>query len=101
MSKAKRVAITDNATCQITAASVWWVENRPAAPEAFIAELDRILGLLLVEPEMGTPARNTRLPGVRRVTLPRIRYHVYYRLSDDAIQVLAVWHTSRGQGPAL
>ncbi len=50
---------------------------------------------------MGTLAINTRLAGVRRVTLSRVRYHVYYRLADDAIQILAVWHTSRGQGPDL
>ena len=101
MSKAHRIEITDNAQAHIAAASAWWHENRPAAPDAFLDELDRIFDLLLVEPAMGTLAINTRLAGVRRVTLSRVRYHVYYRLADDAIQILAVWHTSRGQGPDL
>ena len=35
----------------------------------------------------GTP-RHT-LQGVRRVTLSRIRYYVYYRVSGDALEVLA------------
>ena len=39
--------------------------------------------------------------GVRRVTLSRIRYYLYYRVADDALQVLALWHTSRGLGPSL
>ena len=75
--------------------------NRPAAPDAVVEDLNRVLGLLLAEPEMGARARSTRLPDVRRVTLSRIRYHLYYRLVDDAIQVLALWHTSRGHGPEL
>jgi len=30
-----------------------------------------------------------------------VRYQLYYALSEDetTIQVLAVWHTSRGSGP--
>jgi plasmid stabilization system protein ParE len=101
VSTAKRVEVAGKAQGHIATASAWWVEHRTAAPDAFFEELDRIFALLLVEPEMGTPARNAGLPGVRRVTLTRIRYHVYYRLSDNAIQVLAVWHASRGQDPKL
>ena len=101
MSKAHRIEITDSAQAHIVAASAWWHDNRPTAPDAFLDELDRILDLLLVEPAMGTLAISTQLAGVRRVTLSRVRYHVYYRLAGDAIQVLAVWHTSRGHEPEL
>ena len=101
MTRARRVEITAAAQDHIAAASAWWAEHRTAVPDAVIDDLDRVLGLLLVEPEMGTKARSTRLPGVRRVTLSRIRYHLYYRLVDDAIQVLALWHMSRDQGPEL
>jgi plasmid stabilization system protein ParE len=39
---------------------------------------------------------------VRRVLMPRTRYHLYYRqLATREIEVVAVWHTSRGRGPAL
>jgi plasmid stabilization system protein ParE len=96
-----RIEITDDAQTQIAAASAWWGENRPTAPGAIVEDLDRILRLLCVQPAMGTRARRATLSGVRRVTLSRIRYYVYYRVADDALQVLALWHTSRGLGPSL
>ena len=70
-------------------------------PDAVLEELDRILSLLAVQPEMGTPARLAVLSGVRRVSLSRIRYFVYYRVAEDTVQVLAFWHTSRGLGPSI
>ena len=96
-----RIEITDTAQAHITVAAAWWAENRPAAPDAIRQDLDRILGLLCVQPEIGTRARRVTLSGVRRVTLSRIRYYLYYRVADDALQVLALWHTSRGLGPSL
>ena len=96
-----RIEITEKAQTQISVASAWWAENRPTAPGAISEELDRILGLLRVQPEIGTSARRATLSGVRRVTLSRIRYYLYYRVADDALQVLAFWHTSRDLGPSL
>lgn len=96
-----RVEITENARRHIAAAATWWSENRPAAPGAVLEELDHVLGLLCVQSEMGTRARGAGLLGVRRVALPRIRYFLYYRVTDNILQVLALWHASRGQGPSL
>ena len=46
----------------------------------------------------GDRSLNVKLPGVRRVHMARIHYHVYYRVADTppAVEVLALWHTSRG-----
>lgn len=96
-----RVEITDNAQAQISAAAAWWAENRPAAPDAVREDLDRILELLRRQPAIGTIARRATLSGVRRVTLSRIRYYVYYRVANDALQVLAFWHASRGGEPPM
>ena len=96
-----RIQVTDDARTQIAAAVAWWTKNRPAAPGAILEELDRTLGLLCLQPTMGARARRAILSGVRRVTLSRIRYYLYYRVVDDVLQVLALWHTSRGMGPGL
>jgi len=94
-----RIKVSQGALAQIEEAAAWWARNRPLAPGAVREDLDRILGLLSVEPGIGARARRAKLQGMRRVTLSRIRYYVYYRVSEDALEVLAFWHTSRGREP--
>ena len=96
-----RIEITADARTQISTAAAWWSKNRPAAPDAIRDELDRTLELLRAQPAIGTVARHATLPGVRRVTLTRVRYYVYYRVAGDALQVLAFWHSSRGSEPRM
>jgi len=33
--------------------------------------------------------------------LSRIRYYLYYRATDETLEVVAFWHTSRGRMPPL
>lgn len=80
---------------------MWWDKNRPAAPGAVREELERVFALISVQPGVGARATNLRLPGVRRVRLSRVRYHLYYRVRAEVIEVLAFWHVSRGSPPAV
>jgi len=86
---------------QIEEAAAWWAENRPAAPGAIRDDLADILNVLVRQPGIGVSARRSRVKGLRRVTLKRVRYYLYYRVSGDALEVLAFWHTSRGQSPRI
>jgi len=96
------VRIVSSAARAIVEAAEWWTANRPKAPDAFVAELERALQLIASQPVIGARATNANLPGVRRVHLARIRYHLYYRVtSEPAIEVLALWHSSRGTSPEL
>jgi len=97
----RSIAVTRRAEREIRQAASWWVENRPAAPEAFRRDLERAFTLLSSQPEVGAQARNVRLAGVRRIFLHRVRYHLYYRVTPDAVEILAVWHASRGSAPGL
>jgi plasmid stabilization system protein ParE len=81
--------------------NAWWRTNRSSAPDLFVVELERVLQAVALLPELGAPARNTRLDGVRRILLAKTRHCVYYRRTTDTIQVLAIWHTSRRRGPGL
>ena len=101
MTRPLQIKVSRDAQAQIEEAAAWWGKNRPSAPGAIRDDLDRILSLLAVQPGVGAQARGTKLQGVRRVTLSRIRYYVYYRATDEALEVLAFWHTSRGRQPPL
>ena len=79
----------------------WWRSNRPKAPDLFARELSRMLDAVALMPMLGVPARDARLVNVRRVLLRRTRYHLSYRVREDTLAVLAVWHTARAEGPSL
>jgi plasmid stabilization system protein ParE len=95
------IRIVRSAADQITAASSWWDANRPKASGVFREEIERALELVSAQPQIGVRAANVRLAGVRRIHLSRIHYHLYYRVkeSPDMVEILALWHTSRGSGP--
>ena len=101
MSRPLQIKVSRNAHAQIDEAAAWWAKNRPSAAGAIREDLDRILNLLAVQPGMGARSRRTSLQDIRRVTISRIRYYLYYRASDDVLEVLAFWHTSRGKEPPL
>lgn len=102
MSAPLPVRIVSSAAQAIAEAAEWWTANRPKAPAAFVAELERALHLIASQPAIGARATNVRLAGVRRVHLARVHYYLYYRItSEPAIEALALWHTSRGTSPEL
>ncbi len=102
MSSQLPIRIVSSAARAIAEAARWWAANRPKAPGAFATELERALQLIASQPEIGARATSVKLMGVRRVHLARIHYHLYYRVtSEPAIDVLALWHTSRGTSPKL
>ena len=96
-----RLRVVPDAERQIREAAQWWHRNRPAARDLFRAEVRRGFGLITTQPEIAPPARDVELSRVRRLHLSRIRYYLYYHLTEDAVEVLALWHSSRGEPPEL
>jgi plasmid stabilization system protein ParE len=88
---------TRRAAREIRAASKWWDENRPAAPDAFRDAIDKAFELICAQPNIGAVATNVKLPGVRRILLSKIQYYLYYRVKSrpQVVEVVAIWHTSR------
>ena len=102
MSSPLPVRIVSSAARAISDAAEWWRTNRPNAPDTFITDLENSFKLIASHPDIGARALNSTLEGVRRVHLARVHYHLYYRLTQEpAIEVLALWHTSRGSNPEL
>lgn len=98
---ALRVKVSARAASQIHKAAAWWAKNRPAAPGAVRIDIGEALALLAQQPGFGTAYEGSRAKGVRRLLVGRVRYYVYYRVTPEALEVLAVWHLSRDKQPAL
>ncbi|MBN1360108.1 MAG: type II toxin-antitoxin system RelE/ParE family toxin [Sedimentisphaerales bacterium] len=103
MTRRLPIRVVRTAANQIVEASAWWEANRPKAPDAFRQEIERAFELVAVQPHIGAKAGNVKLAAVRRIYLGRIRYHLYYRVKTPPgiVEVLALWHASRGSGPEL
>jgi plasmid stabilization system protein ParE len=82
---------------QIEEAVGWWAINRPAAPDAVTAALERVFTLIAMQPRIGAIAQSARLSGVRRIHLARVHYDLYYQVGHRGVVVLALWHTGRGK----
>ena len=99
--KPYRVEFSPESVKQVEHVADWWQSNRPAAPTLFRDELAAAVRKLETTPGVGTDY--APVPSIRRVLMPRCRYHVYYFVDEGAavVEVRAVWHCSRGHGPPL
>lgn len=93
--------ITRRAAREIDRIAEWWAANRPAAPGAVRKDLEAVFALLVEQPGVGTAVPEASSPGIRRFHVDRIGYWVYYRVRDERLEVISVWHSSRGTGPAI
>ena len=103
MSESLHIEIAALAAAHVRTAETWWGLNRPKAPGAIRAELERGSSLIAWQPQIGARATNIALRGVRRLHLARIHYDLYYRLveSPRRLEILAFWHASRGSHPPI
>lgn len=97
------VRFTTKAALDFQVAAAWWRTNRLAAPQLFEQEVAASLELLASAPSAGAASSDARLADVRRCYLRATRYWLYYRVRDGAssLDVLRIWHASRGQAPGL
>jgi Plasmid stabilization system protein len=67
-------------------------ENSPKQAEIMIEKFRKIKNLLETFPEIGTLYKN----GMRKFKLGKFRYNIYYRIKEKEIEIVGIWHTSRG-----
>ena len=95
------IRVTANASLQIEEAADWWASNRLSALRAFRDDLRQAFDLISYQPGIGAVAENVALKGVHRVYPERVSHFVYYRVRTDRVEILAVWHANRVEGPQL
>ncbi len=101
--KAFTVVISPTAQGHIDKITGWWRENRPKNPTLFEDELEKATQQLAAFSNAGLPYRESVGGTIRRLLLRNSRYYVYCRVFDEhsIVQIMAVWHASRGRGPRL
>ena len=79
------------AKLDILEAREWYGAHSSALEERFVGALANTLTTVLAHPRAFPEVE----PQIRRTLVPSFPYVVYYRLTPDAVKVLAVLHTSR------
>ena len=65
-------------------------------------DIGEALALLAQQPGIGVAYKKRgKAENVRRILLSRMRYFIYYRVTSETVEVLALWHMSRGKQPLL
>ncbi|MFO0725872.1 MAG: type II toxin-antitoxin system RelE/ParE family toxin [Myxococcota bacterium] len=98
-----KIHIVNSTLADYEHARAWWAAHRPKAPLAIEEDFDEAMQRLEEHGDkIGAPIGPLRR-GYRRLLLPRVRYYVYFRHLDKAgvIEVLALWHVSRGEPPQI
>lgn len=91
------VRIAARAMAEIQKISRSWVKHKRAAPRLFDRELDKIIDLLEVQPEIGVGRRLKSLGEVRVVFLRRSGYLVVYQVhvADHEVWIVRVRYGAR------
>jgi plasmid stabilization system protein ParE len=91
------IRVAPSAMADIQKISRWWGKHRPASPRLFDRELDAMLDLLEVQPEIGRRVQLKAYGAVHVIVLRRSRYLVVYKIVEQAqeIWILRVRHGHR------
>jgi len=67
-------------------------ERFPKAAEKMGNRFFKIIDLLEIMPELGTKHKK----GMRKFLLGKFNYNIYYRELETEIEIIGIWHTSKG-----
>lgn len=87
-----RATLLKRALLDLDDAEAYISQTDPSAAGEVVLKIIRAVSLLKDQPGLG---RTGRVPGTRELVIPNTRYIVPYRVKDDSLQVLRVYHTSR------
>ena len=89
------VYIVEEAEVELLMAAEFYGRQAPGLRAAFIDEFERMVGLIIEHPAIGTPYE----AGTRRVLFDRFPYAVVYREKPAAsLELIAVMHLHREPG---
>jgi plasmid stabilization system protein ParE len=83
--------ITPEAEADLADARAWYEQKRAGLGEEFVLCVEAGLDHICRVPKAATEV----YPGVRRMMVRRFPFGIFYRVDDDQIAVLAVYHSKR------
>lgn len=93
VSEKKESIVTPRCEIMLMEAVKFYIDkNLSEQAKNLTKKFKQIVKLLEIMPGIGTPWKN----GIRTVLIRKFRYNIYYRENRDKIDVLGIWHTSRG-----
>jgi toxin ParE1/3/4 len=87
-----RVRWLRRALFDLDAAEAYIAQDDPHVAAGVILRIVRTVSLLKEQPGIG---RAGRVPGTKELVVPQTPYIVQYRVKDDTVHILRVYHTSR------
>lgn len=93
-----KVKLTPRATKEFERAVRWWLDH-PGGVPPIVGDMKRAKARLAKRPYQGLAYKTSRGRQVYRLFLKGSQHHLYYRVDDKIVWVLALWGTSRGREP--
>ena len=81
-----------NALCNRDDEATYLAADDPMAARLVVKRVLHAVAQLPAQPGLGCPGR---VPGTRKLMVPKTRYLVPYRVRGDVIEMLRVFHISR------
>lgn len=87
-----RVRWLKGALLDLDAVEAYIAQDDPRAATEVVLRIVRAVSVLKDQPGSG---RAGRVPGTKELVVPHTPYIVPYRVKDDTVQILRVYHASR------
>ena len=87
----RRLTILPQAELDVSDAAAWYEEQRAGLGDEFLDELDSILRRVIKDPLQFPKIKKQ----IRRALLRRFPYSVYFGLSKETVELIAVLHQRR------
>jgi toxin ParE1/3/4 len=88
-----KVVYTEDALKDLDAIAEWLIVHYPAVAPAVERRIRSIVAHIARWPE--SSRRSARRPGVRVVPLGRYPYRIFYRVTDNRVEILHIHHAAR------
>jgi toxin ParE1/3/4 len=87
-----RIKWLRRALLDLDAEAAYIAQDSPQSAAAFVRHIVESVRMLPDHPQMGRPGR---VPGTRELIVTRFPYILPYRVREQTVEILRVFHTSR------